>query len=274
MTTQTSVLAPGARVLIRDAEWIVKRVDTTGTGGRSVQVIGVSEIVRHKEARFLTEIEGKSLTLLDPAETELVPDGSPQFRNSRLYLESLLRQSPPTGNDLWIGHSAAVDNLPFQLDPALLALEQPRQRILIADAVGLGKTIEMGILLSELINRGKGKRILVVTTKSMMAQFQKELWTRFTIPLVRLDSVGLDRVRSRIPTNANPFYYYDKAIISIDTLKQNDEFRVWADKSYWDVIVIDEAHNVAFRGSKLSRQACRSTVASVRHAHYGLGDAA
>ena len=109
MTTQTSVLAPGARVLIRDAEWIVKRVDTTGTGGRSVQVIGVSEIVRHKEARFLTEIEGKSLTLLDPAETELVPDGSPQFRNSRLYLESLLRQSPPTGNDLWIGHSAAVD---------------------------------------------------------------------------------------------------------------------------------------------------------------------
>jgi hypothetical protein len=264
MTTQTSVLAPGARVLIRDAEWIVKRVDTTGTGGRSVQVIGVSEIVRHKEARFLTEIEGKSLTLLDPAETELVPDGSPQFRNSRLYLESLLRQSPPTGNDLWIGHSAAVDNLPFQLDPALLALEQPRQRILIADAVGLGKTIEMGILLSELINRGKGKRILVVTTKSMMAQFQKELWTRFTIPLVRLDSVGLDRVRSRIPTNANPFYYYDKAIISIDTLKQNDEFRVWADKSYWDVIVIDEAHNVAFRGSKLSRRAKLADLLSRR----------
>jgi SNF2 family DNA or RNA helicase len=80
-------------------------------------------------------------------------------------LESLLRQSPPTGNDLWIGHRAAIDDLPYQLDPALLALEQPRQRILMADAVGLGKTIEMGILLSELINRGKGKRILVVTTK-------------------------------------------------------------------------------------------------------------
>lgn len=264
MCASRSVLAPGARVLIRDAEWIVKRVDTTGTGGRSVQVVGVSEIVRHKEARFLTEIEGKGIILLDPAETELVPDGSSQFRNSRLYLESLLRQSPPTGTDLWIGHRAAVDSLPFQLDPALLALEQPRQRILIADAVGLGKTIEMGVLLSELINRGKGKRILVVTTKSMMAQFQKELWTRFTIPLVRLDSVGLDRVRSRIPTNANPFHYYDKAIISIDTLKQNDEFRVWADKSYWDIIVIDEAHNVAFRGTKLALRAKLADLLSRR----------
>ena len=63
MSTQPSALAPGARVLIRDAEWIVKRVDPTGTGGRSVQVIGVSEIVRHKEARFLTEIEGKGITI-------------------------------------------------------------------------------------------------------------------------------------------------------------------------------------------------------------------
>ncbi|MDM7995622.1 MAG: DEAD/DEAH box helicase [Acidobacteriota bacterium] len=250
-----TTIAPGARVQIRDAEWIVKRVDRTGTGGWSIQVVGVSEIVRHKEARFLSEIEGKGITVLNPAETELVADSSAQFRNTRLYLESLLRQSPPTGKDLWIGHRAAIDDLPYQLDPALLALEQPRQRILMADAVGLGKTIEVGILLSELINRGKGKRILVVTTKSMMAQFQKELWSRFTIPLVRLDSVGLERVRSKIPTNANPFHYFDKAIISIDTLKQNAEFRVWADKCYWDIIVIDEAHNVAFRGHTIALRA-------------------
>ena len=91
-------LAPGARVLIRGAEWIVKRVDRTGTGGQSIQVVGVSQIVRHKEARFLSEIEGREITILDPAETELVADTSAQFRNSRLYLESLLRQSPPTGN--------------------------------------------------------------------------------------------------------------------------------------------------------------------------------
>ena len=251
----SETLAPGARVEIRDAEWMIRRVDSTSTGGKSLLVTGISEIIRGREARFLTEIEGKSLKILDPAETTLVPDDSPQFRQTRLYLESLLRQSPPTDTDLWIGHRAAVDDLPFQLDPALQALDQPRPRILIADAVGLGKTIECGILLTELIKRGRGRRILVVTVKSMMSQFQQELWCRFTIPLVRLDSVGLNRVRTRIPSNANPFHFYDRAIISIDTLKQQNEYRVHLEQAHWDIIVIDEAHNVAARGTSKSDRA-------------------
>ncbi len=234
---------------------MIRRVDVTSTGGKSLHVTGVSEIVRGREARFLTEIEGKSLRVLDPAETTLVADESPQFRHTRLYIESLFRQSPPTDSELWIGHKAAVDDLPFQLDPAIQALDQPRPRILIADAVGLGKTIECGILLSELIKRGRGRRILVVTVKSMMTQFQKEMWSRFTIPLVRLDFIGLNRVRTRIPSNANPFHFYDRAIISIDTLKQENDYRVNLENAYWDVIVIDEAHNVAERGGSRSARA-------------------
>ena len=246
--SRSTPLAPGARVEIRGVEWIVRRVDATSTGGYSVAVTGVSELVRGREARFLTEIEGKGIVVLDPAETRLVDDPSPQYRDTRLYIEALLRQSPPTTSDIWIGHKAAIDVLPFQLEPALAALDRPRQRILMADAVGLGKTIEVGILLAELIKRGKGKRILVACGRSMMTQLQKELWSRFTIPLVSLDSAAIQRVRLDLPTSTNPFHYYDKTIISIDTLKQDGVYRVSLENAWWDVIVIDEAHRVALRG--------------------------
>ncbi len=266
MPTTNHTIAPGARILVRDEEWLVRRVDTTSTGGQAVAVTGLSELVRDTDRIFLTEIEPE-IQVLDPAETRLVPDDSPFFRRSLLYIESLLRQTPPTDDRLYIGHKAAMEPAPYQLEPALMALEQPRQRILIADAVGLGKTLEAGILLAELIRRGKGKRILVVTLKSMLTQFQKELWSRFTIPLVRLDSIGIQRVRSQIPTNHNPFYFYDKAIISVDTLKQDAEYRTFIESAYWDVIVIDEAHNVAERGTSSLRSKLAKLLAE-RHAHH------
>jgi len=246
--------APGARVLIRDAEWLVRRVDRTSTGGQALRVIGISELVRNKEAMFLSEID-QSIEVLDPADTKLVQDESSSYQATILYIESLLRQTPPTDENLYIGHRAAMDVVPYQMDPAIQSLKQPRHRILIADAVGLGKTLEAGILLSELIRRGRGQRILVVAVKSMLTQFQKEMWSRFGIPLTRLDSIGIQRIRSRIPTNQNPFYYYDKAIISIDTLKQDAEYRTYLENAYWDIIVIDEAQNVAERGTGTSLRA-------------------
>ena len=246
-----SIPTPGARVVVRDAEWIVRRVDHA-PGGYQIVCDGVSELVRGREAVFLTALE-PTIQVLDPAETELVPDDSAQFTDSILYMESQLRQAVPNDSEIHVGHTAAMDCVDYQLDPARQALARPRQRILIADAVGLGKTLEAGVLVSELIARGRGRRILVLAVKSMLTQFQKEFWNRFTIPLTRLDSIGIQRVRSRIPTNHNPFYYYDKAIISIDTLKQDAEYRTYLEQASWDIIVIDEAHNVADRGTASQR---------------------
>ena len=252
--------APGARVIIRDEEWLVRRVDRTSSGSEALSVVGLSPLVLGQEKVFIDSLE--KIKVVDPINTQFVGDDSPYYRQSRLYIESLLRHTPPTDESLYIGQKAAIDLVPYQLDPAIQALREPRQRILIADAVGLGKTIECGILLSELIKRGKGKRILVLTVKSMLTQFQKELWARFSIPLVRLDSLGIQRVRNRIPTNHNPLYYYDRVIISIDTLKQESEYRTFLENSYWDIIVIDEAHNVAERSTHSKRAKLAKLISS------------
>lgn len=249
---QGGAIAPGALIEVRDALWRVLKVDVTSTGRAAWTVVGVSPFVRDQEAVFLEDYEPPP-KILDAAETKLVEDPSPQHREGLLYLESLLQDLPPPGDAIVLGHEGAFDPLPFQLEPARQALSALRARILIADAVGLGKTLEAGILLAELIRRGKAKRILVVAVKSMLTQFQKELWTRFAIPLVRLDSEGLRRIQEQVPANHNPFHHFDQVIISVDTLKQSNAFRSHLEASRWDVIVIDEAHNVAERGTHSQR---------------------
>jgi SNF2 family DNA or RNA helicase len=239
---------PGQRVIIRDAEWTIRKVEILSDDGYELVCDGFSNFVKGKEAIFLTSYE-KSIQIVDPLETKFIIDKSSGFTKSLLYMESLLKDVVPTDTKIHRASKAAMDIVPYQFEPALQALQQPRQRILMADAVGLGKTLEAGILTTELIKRGKGKRILVLAVKSMLTQFQKEFWNRFSIPLTRLDSQGIQRVRSKIPANMNPFFYYDKSIISIDTLKQEALYRSYIEDSYWDIIIIDEAHNVADRNS-------------------------
>ncbi|HRH79287.1 MAG TPA: DEAD/DEAH box helicase family protein, partial [Cellvibrionaceae bacterium] len=258
-------LAPGMRVVIRDEEWLIRRADPAKDGGYLLSCDGISELVRGQDALFLTELED-AIEILDPANTQLVADISDKYSAALLYIESQRRRSIPNDEQIHVGHQGVMNLVPYQLDPAIQALKQPRSRILIADAVGLGKTLEAAILTSELIQRGRGKRILVVTQKSMLTQFQKEWWSRFSIPLTRLDSVGLARVRNRIPANHNPFNYFDRSIISMDTLKNNLEYRNYLGNAWWDIIVIDECHNVAARASEqaMSRRARLARLLATR----------
>ena len=251
-------IAPGMRIELRSVEWLVKRTRTTGMKLHLIDAIGLSDIVHDQEMSFILEYEREgTVKILDPADVTLVPDPSPRYVQTLLYIESLLRTASPPGAELSIGPRAAIDPMSYQLEPARKALQASRPRILIADDVGLGKTIEAGILVSELIARGRGKRILVVTTKAMLTQFQKEFWVRFSIGLTRLDSLVLQRIKERLPERQNPFHYFDRAIVSIDTLKNNKRFGTALAEADWNIIVIDEAQNVAERrhGAGISQRA-------------------
>src|SRR3954453_12959906 len=253
------LLAPGARVEVRDEDWLITRIQQTKADGLLVRALGLSELVRDQEATFFTNLD--DVKPLRPEETKLVRDESPGFRRGRLYLEALLRRTPLPVTEIRpaIGHRQLLDPLDYQKRAVALALEQPRPRLLIADAVGLGKTLEVGMILSELIRRGRGERILVVTPRHILEQFQHELWTRFAIPLVRLDSEGIQRMRRKVPANRNPFTYYRRAIISIDTLKNVGRYRHHLEAIHWDAVCIDECHNLVNKGT-LNNQLARVLV--------------
>lgn len=261
------MLAPGSVVVVRDEEWLVLATEET-PDGTLIHVQGLGELVRDTTASFYEALED-DLTPLEPARATVVPDDSPRYRTARLWLESTVRKTPvPLGErGLSVATRGLADPLSYQQSAVRKALdpENLRPRILLADAVGLGKTLEIGMILAELVRRGRGERILVVTPRHVLEQMQHELWTRFALPFVRLDSAGIQRVRQKLPATRNPFTYYKRVIISIDTLK-SDRYVASLRKQRWDAVVIDESHNlanVATLNNRLARLLARNTEALI-----------
>ena len=242
-------VAPGSVVRIRDEDWMVTATEPS-VDGTLVRVQGLTELVRDTTAAFYSALD--DIEVVDPAKSKVVADCTPNYRRARLFLETTLRKTPTpqSAEHLTVSTRMLSRNLKYQQIAVAKALDTKniRPRILIADAVGLGKTLEIGMILSELVKRGRGERILIVTPRHVLEQMQHELWCRFALPFVRLDSAGIQKVRQKLPATRNPFTYYKRAIISIDTLK-SARYRAHLGKLRWDAVVIDESHNLTNTGT-------------------------
>jgi superfamily II DNA or RNA helicase len=157
--------------------------------------------------------------------------------------------------------SARIDLMPYQLEPAIAILRGLGSRLLIADEVGLGKTVQAALVAGELLARRVVRRVLVVCPAGLREQWADECLSRFGLRLVILDQPGLRRARAEIPPGTNPWTTAPLAIASVDFVKRPEVLpSVLA--TPWDLVIVDEAHGAA--GDSDRRQAvsrlCRRAV--------------
>ena len=117
---------------------------------------------------------------------------------------------------------SAVQVEDYQLYPVLQALNMPRVNLLLADDVGLGKTIEAGLIIQELIRQRRIRRILIVCPASLQIQWQDEMKEKFNISFEILDSEKAWEIQRTLGMDANPWKVYPRLITSMDYLKQID----------------------------------------------------
>jgi hypothetical protein len=147
----------------------------------------------------------------------------------------------------------AVQVEDFQLVPLLKALRMPRVNLLIADDVGLGKTIEAGLILSELLLRRRIQRVLILTPASLRLQWRDEMWDKFALPFDLVDRAETHALRRRLGMDANPWRSFSRIIASYHYLRQDDVLEQFmaacrtpegSPHLPWDLLIVDECHNL------------------------------
>lgn len=134
-----------------------------------------------------------------------------------------------------------IDLLPYQLEPALAMLRDGHPRLLIADDVGLGKTIETALILRELALRNDGFRAILLVPAGLRQQWSDELALRFRLEPVLADAPWLRDVTRALPSDVNPWSLPGIYLSSFDFVKRAEVLRPLEDVG-WDVLVVDEAH--------------------------------
>ncbi|MDQ3564936.1 MAG: DEAD/DEAH box helicase [Pseudomonadota bacterium] len=230
------------RVFLRGQAWLVR--DEVRVGSRVLLRLADPETGEQSEVLCPPD---HFEPLAEPA-PKLLKQALTPFTIWRTYHESLRLAAPPAGeySALYAGRLSPES---YQFAPLARLLSGPRRSLLIADDVGLGKTIEAGICLLELIARGVGKRVLLVVPPGLIPQWLDEMWEKFGLEFQAIENAtSLDRAQTLLSEGLQPWAYFDRVITSTEYLKRRDVHAA-ALAHPWDIVVVDEAHYLAESGT-------------------------
>lgn len=221
----------------------------------------VQSVTRHADCEAVATIgcgatnAGLRRTFLLPFDRVLAGSHPPRVRvlGRRRWAQHLgqeLLSTHPFGGLRSVA-GATLDLLPYQLEPALAVLRHGRLRILIADEVGLGKTIQAGIVLAELAHEDPGFRGLILSPAGLREQWQRELSFRFSLDVTIADTAWLVEKGRDLPPDVNPWGLPGIYVASLDLVKRPEVLRAIEDVT-WDLSVVDEVHGAGLNTARLA----------------------
>ena len=223
------LLAPGRVVRFRERLW---RVDARTNGEFTATPLDGRDLQPRRFAAAVERVADGELPFPSADETT---DATEQDLLLRAHQLALVHGSAPI---VGLQRSRAIPT-EFQIVPLLMALGRDRVRLLIADDVGIGKTVEAGLVLAELLARGIARRVLIVTPWNLREQWREALAHFFHLEGTVIASHLMPSLERRLLPGQSPWEASDICIASVDYLKLHGpkvlQYR-------WDMAIVDEAH--------------------------------
>lgn len=248
---------PGQLVEVRRRQWVVAEVDAAGlqadTQQHCVTLSSIDEDGLGEELEVIWEIEPGAQVI----ERAGLPSITGQDDADTLdaFLDAV-RWGAATNADrgfLQAPFRSGVSIEDFQLDPLVRAIDMARVNLLISDDVGLGKTIEAGLVIQELLLRHRARTVLIVCPASLQGKWRVEMLEKFGLDFRVVDTDYVKQLRRERGIHANPWTSHPRLITSMDWAKAGEGLRAMRDvlpspvghPRKFDLLVVDEAHNVA-----------------------------
>ena len=274
---------PGQLVEVRRRQWIVADVDAS-------QSPDLSNTIQHYVTLSSIDEDGLGETLevvweIEPGAHIIEKAGMPYANgyDDTKTLEAFLdavRWGAATNADkgfLQAPYRSGVSIEEFQLDPLVRAIDMARANLLIADDVGLGKTIEAGLVIQELLLRHRARTVFIVCPASLQEKWRVEMLEKFGLEFKIVNTDYIRELRRNRGIHANPWTSFPRLITSMDWIKGGEALRLLREvipvrASYprkFDILVVDEAHNVAPAGSgRYALESLRTRLIKILSPHF------